>query len=634
MTKSKTILIVEDSRIAAEDIRLRLIQLGYNVAAVVASGEAALEKADEFRPDLVLMDIRLQGELDGIDTAARIHKTYRTPIIYLTAYADFDTLERIKQTGPYGFIVKPFEDSELQGVIETALYKHAMERELQEKEAWLSTTLRSIGDAVIATDAEGLVTLMNPQAENLTGWKEKASVGRPLQDIFHIVNEETGKQAECPVDRVLRDGKIVGLANHTVLIAKDGRRIPIDDSGSPIRDEGGRMIGVVLVFKDITERRKAEEALTASEEKYRTLVDNAPVGIYKSTIGGELLYVNDSLLQISGFLSIEEMNQVGIANLYADPTDRDKLKQHLQSKGRIRNFKSKMLDRNGQFKHILLSATLEDDIFSGVIVDISDREQTEQTLRLSEEKYRTLFETMAKGVVFQNANGEITSANPSAERILGLTLDQMLGRTSIDPRWRTIREDGSPLPGDEHPAMIALKTGKDVEGVLIGVFNPQEEKTRWIQVSAVPQFRPGETEPYQVFATFSDITERREAEQAIRASEARFRDLVDLLPQTVFETDAEGRLTFLNRYGKTFLGYTEKDIRSGLTMWDVCIPEDHERIRANIQRRINGKKPKNSVYTAVKKDGATEQVRIYSTIVREDDTVAGLRGVVVQIETS
>lgn len=132
------------------------------------------------------------------------------------------------------------------------------EQELQESEQWLSTTLRSIGDAVIATDAQGLVTLMNPVAEDLTGWGEAESVGKPLEDVLNIINEQTGGRAENPVVRVLREGVIVGLANHTVLIAKDGTKRPIADSGAPIRDEQGNIIGTVMVFRDITEAKQAE----------------------------------------------------------------------------------------------------------------------------------------------------------------------------------------------------------------------------------------------------------------------------------------------------------------------------------------------------------------------------------------
>ena len=127
-----------------------------------------------------------------------------------------------------------------------------------------------------------------------------------------------------------------------------------------------------------------------------------------------------------------------------------------------------------------------------------------------------LFETIQLGIVYQDAKGRITSANPAACSILGLDLEQMQGRRSIDPRWRAIREDGTDFPGDTHPSMVSLKTGRPVTGVIMGVFHPTEQEHRWINVSAVPEFREGEAKPYRVYTTFTDITERTLAETALR----------------------------------------------------------------------------------------------------------------------
>lgn len=136
-----------------------------------------------------------------------------------------------------------------------------MEEELRQSEEWLSTTLRSIGDAVIATDAEGRVRFLNPTAQSLTGWGQTETAGKPLKEVFNIVNRETGTAMEDPVTRVTREGLVLGLANHSVLIARDGTRRPIDDSGAPIRDSTGNTIGVVLVFHDISEQKQVSEDL-------------------------------------------------------------------------------------------------------------------------------------------------------------------------------------------------------------------------------------------------------------------------------------------------------------------------------------------------------------------------------------
>jgi PAS domain S-box-containing protein len=138
---------------------------------------------------------------------------------------------------------------------------------------------------------------------------------------------------------------------------------------------------------------------------------------------------------------------------------------------------------------------------------------TESYTQEEQDPFRLLFETMSHGAVYQDADGKIIRANSAAERILGLTFDQMLGRDSIDPRWRATKTDGSDFPGEEHPAMVSLRTGKPVHDVVMGVFNPFRGERRWINVNAVPLFRQGQRRPYQVYTTFSDVTQRVNAEE-------------------------------------------------------------------------------------------------------------------------
>ncbi len=182
----------------------------------------------------------------------------------------------------------------------------------------------------------------------------------------------------------------------------------------------------------------------------------------------------------------------------------------------VQTIKSLFRDQSGEVIGIL-----------GTFWDISELKRVETALQVSEEQYRTLFETMAQGVVYQDAAGQITNANPAAERILGLSLDQMQGRTSVDLRWRAIHEDGSDFPGETHPAIVALATGREVHDVVMGVFNPAKEAYSWIMINAVPQFHPDEERPHRVYTTFDDITERKNAKDALRDGEERYRSLFE-----------------------------------------------------------------------------------------------------------
>lgn len=249
------ILIVEDQAIVARDEQYTLEDLGYIVVGSTAMGEDAIAKAEAYQPDLVLMDIMLKGDMDGIEAAQQIRERFDIPVIFVTAYADSATLQRAKLIEPFGYILKPFEESDLRTNIEMALYKHKMDKRLKESERWLSATLRSIGDAVIATDAEGQVKFMNPVAEALTGWQQEEAVGKDLTQVFRTIETEAHSQA----GQSLGDVKLRTLSADTFLLARDGTKIPIDDSGAPIKDDRGNVTGLVLVFRDITERRRVEE---------------------------------------------------------------------------------------------------------------------------------------------------------------------------------------------------------------------------------------------------------------------------------------------------------------------------------------------------------------------------------------
>ncbi len=380
------ILIVEDEAIVAEDIHNSLQSLGYIISATVSSGEEAITKIEKDKPDLVLMDIVLKGDMDGIEVAGQIHSRFNIPVVYLTAFTDKKTIERAKLTEPFGYIVKPFEDRELHSTVEMALYKHKMESKLKENESWLSTILLSIGDAVVVTGAEGNIQFMNDVACYLTGWKLEQAIGKSLVDIFNIVNEKTRKKVENPVTKVIREGKVVGLANHTILISKDGTEIPIDDSGAPVRDEKGNIIGVVLVFHDIIERYEAEKKLRESEKRYRSLYEYALSGLYRSRISdGKILLANKIFADILGYKSVEELTKEFKFSEAYSPERRLELIKILEKEGTLTDFEIEVKKKDGEKIDLVISAKIhpEDGYIEGAMIDITDKKRLEAQLQQS-----------------------------------------------------------------------------------------------------------------------------------------------------------------------------------------------------------------------------------------------------------
>jgi PAS domain S-box-containing protein len=239
------LMIVEDEKIVAEDLRDMLEHLGYKVVATATSGEEAIHKAEEARPELILMDIRLNGELDGIQAAEVIWATHEIPVTYLTAYADESTLERAKATMPFGYILKPFEERDLRTTIEIALYKHGMEKTMRKIEGWHASALEGLGDAVFATNSQGCITFMNPAAETLTGWPLRQVYGKKFEDTFGLLS-------------VVEATRTASSTGH--LKTRQGREIEIAYGISPIKDESGHATGNLVVLHQGARSKEANSA--------------------------------------------------------------------------------------------------------------------------------------------------------------------------------------------------------------------------------------------------------------------------------------------------------------------------------------------------------------------------------------
>jgi len=322
---------------------------------------------------------------------------------------------------------------------------------LERSEQSLATTLHSIGDAVIATDPAGGIVRMNLTAERLTGWAAPEALGQPLSRVFRIVHARTRQTVIDPVRHAIERGEAVDLANDTVLIARDGTEYQIADSAAPIRAPDGRITGVVLVFSDVTERYRVQQALRANEERLRSLLEN-----------------------------------------------------------------------------------------------------------------------LGSGVIVHGADSQVIDANPAACRIAGLTLDQMRGKAAVDPYWMFLEEDHTPMALARFPVVQVLASNSAVQNFVLGVQRADLPRPLWVLVNAYPT-RGADGQIDQVVVTFSDITERKEAEERSLATQAELEATLEAVPDLLFELGRDGRFHSYHSPRRDLLYATPTDFM-GRTVSEVLPP--------------------------------------------------------------
>ncbi|WP_375503212.1 ATP-binding protein [uncultured Nostoc sp.] len=262
------ILVVEDEYILAINLQESLESLGYTVLDIADSAQGAIVKATELRPNLILMDIRLRGEIDGIQAAEQIWHNLQIPAIYVTGHSGKSTVERATLTSPFGYILKPIKEQELYVAIQTALNRY-------DHEQFLSSILRGMGDGVIVVDLQLTIKYLNQVAEALTGWRWDEAKGRMLTDVFKLVDEQTQIPAQNPIIAALQQETTMYLGSRILLVARDGTTIPIADCATPLRNNSGVITGAVLVFRDDTQRRLTEEHNLATERAQQLRIQAA-----------------------------------------------------------------------------------------------------------------------------------------------------------------------------------------------------------------------------------------------------------------------------------------------------------------------------------------------------------------------
>ncbi len=461
------------------------------------------------------------------------------------------------------------------------------EREQRQAQEQFRTTLYSIGDAVITTDTGGLMKQMNPVAELLTGWLEAEAKGKPLDEVFHIVNEDSREELESPVQGVLREGQVVGLANHNLLISKDGVERPIADSGAPIRDETSAITGVVLVFRDQTEERRSRKALEESEERYRTLADHIYDWEFWIAPDGRLVYCSPSCERVTGYRAEEYVSDPDLLNRIVHPDDAAIWDQHGSRTSQCFDtceFDYRIIPRNGEvvwIAHCCSPVYTGEGRYLGRRIshrDITKRKRAEAALVESEKKFRLLYEEAPVAYQSLDEEGHLLQVNQTWLQLLRYTPDEVIGRIFADfltPRSQErFRE-----------TFAEFKRFGQVHGVELEIVCKDKSV---IDVSIDGRIsRAGGGEFRHTHCVFQDITQRKKSEKALQESEQKYRATFNTASVGIDLVDRQGRFVEVNNTTSEFLGYTAEEIRH-LTIFDVTHPEDVSRSREMHEAMIRG----------------------------------------------
>lgn len=427
------------------------------------------------------------------------------------------------------------------------------EEQIRIREKYLSTTLNSIGDAVIATDNHGKITRMNPVAENLTEWKLTDAKGEKLTKVFNIVNSKTRAVVDNPVSKVIKSGIIIGLANDTVLISRNNKEYFIDDSAAPIKNDEGDIIGVILIFRDITEKYRIQDEIIKSEEKYRQLFETMRDAYVLIDLKGNILETNNSLNKMLGYNS-EELYGFTVMDITPEkwyPFEPDIIKQVLDQ-GYSDVYEKEYICKDGTIIPIELRTFLLKDKKGeatgmwAIIRDISGRKKSEQKLFEMESYQRAFLDAVPDSLFLIKPDGTIVFSNDGLLKNMELSASDLTGKNPSKLMPEEVSTGRKAIVdkvlNSGEPAIFKdTRAGKDIESRIFPIKDTQDKVTH-----------------LAIFAR--DITEQKLAEEALKENEQQLNAIYQNAPFIMMLVDDERRVRKANKFATDFSKRTENDL--------------------------------------------------------------------------
>ena len=609
MTKVN-IMIVEDDAITALDIENQLKNLGYSVSAKVSRGEKAIQKAKENTPDLVLMDIILKGEMDGIEAAEAIHTQFNIPIVFLTAYADKNRLTRAKLTNPYGYILKPFHDKDLEVTIEMALYvakadaeRRQAEEALKEKTDRLLKAQRIARMGFLDWNLKTNEMYWSDQIYDLYGIDRQEQISN-IDLTMELVHPDDLEFVEKNLDLAIKGIKEYDIDHRK--LRPDGTVVWVHAQAEVVHDADGNPESLLGTVVDITDRKQAEEALLESEEKFRSLSENSQDYIMRYDEQGRHLYQNAAGFRVSGFSEEEFIGkthrELGFTEDLCDLWE-EKITGVFRSglpTGEIFEWESVdgtvFLDwrlypefgQDGKVKTVL-----------GVSRDITEQKEAEEALRESEEKYRLLAKNLPDIIFKGYKDWSVEFFDEKIKILTGYDTDEF---NSNRMKWIDIiiEED---IENIRNSFIQALRTDKSY--VREYRIRSKTGDIFWIQERGhIVCDSKGEIE--YVSGIFFDITERRQVEKKLKESEMSFRIIAEETGQLLYSFDPKTGKVKWSGAVEAVTGYTYEEYRSfDVDAWAEHIhPDDRKMVLKTMDEAVEHHTRFDVKYRFRRKDGS------------------------------
>ena len=544
----KTILLVEDEILIALSKQKDLNKYNY-VVITANTGEKAVKMVIENKNiDLILMDIDLGSGIDGTAAAEIILKDRDLPVVFLSSHTEPEIVAKTENITSYGYVVKSSSITVLDASIKMAFKLFEARRKTEEHRRHLGTTLNSIGDAFIATDAKGNVTNINPVAEKLTGWSFETAYGTALTDVFNIVNADSRESVENPVKKVLDYGKIVDLANHTVLISKDGREYQIADSAAPIIHPNGEITGVVLVFRDVTKEYHLQEKIRKSEEKYNQIAGNVETILWEYDIPEDSwTYVSPQSLKILGYAPEEWTGlQFWIDHIHED--DRGWATNYCAectARGESHKFEYRFLKKNGEIVWLrdVVNVELNNGLpvkMHGFMSDITENKKTEFALKESESLLRESQKVANLGTYFLDIPSGVWKSSIIMDEIFGIDSSHKKNVAT----WLEIVHPDDRAMMEAYLTRNVLKNREPFnKQYRIKRINDQQE--RWVHGNGRLEIDNQGT-PIKMIGTIQDITVQKITEQGLQNERDNLKNIFTVMEDGVYIVNQQRVIQYAN----------------------------------------------------------------------------------------